>query len=717
MSEGLDERILKSWKLNSNIDEVNFKQKNIIFGLNGSGKSSLANILQANFFRKHNPKHFRIFSENYVKETLSLKDGRIRGVISNFGKKNVDIEQQIEGNLSAINDRKVQMNRYDEKIKDSIQTTEKFMEDVLNRRRGTNNKIHNKPKAKTVHEKVNLWIKDYDDSIKLFPDEKYNEITGDANFSVESENVNLCIVPDTIDINKLKIENLSELLSKNFKDIDIPSQEIISWLETGLKIHKGKTKCEFCGSSIHYDDIYDHITSYLQNEKQKASRQLTEIHHELVAIQQVVEELKRNFGKYRDLFLQQEDDNHFNVISAAEREIHNALSAVDLKTDRMDLSVSIEIDSLKKAILDVNNSVRFIKDSKIAYSQNILEKVNRLELLVKGAIGYELKNSKIVNENLAKIAEWEDEVQRLKKEKADLENKNEILTAEKSDLSNFARFLNATLRDMNLDFFLKLDGDVYRLEHNDGTTLRLDDVSEGERNLLSLIYFYYEMLDDNEISLKEDIEGIVLDDPISSLDDNNKFYILELIKSLLDYDLPKIYILTHSWDDFCAMTYGRNDRDTYAFFEIKKESQVSRINEIEGSKLLSPYMQMYCEVDAFCNKKVEEIPPQESLHMPNTMRRVLEEYVKFNVNLDYATATHTGDIAKALFKCEISDLSNSKKQKLDLLLSVCNILSHKATHPHNPSEIHKAAKFLRNTIRECDKYHHLKMTCYSARTS
>ena len=96
------------------------------------------------------------------------------------------------------------------------------------------------------------------------------------------------------------------------------------------------------------------------------------------------------------------------------------------------------------------------------------------------------------------------------------------------------------------------------------------------------------------------------------------------------------------------------------------------------------------------------------------MRRVLEEYVKFNVNLDYATATHTGDIAKALFKCEINDLSNSKKQKLDLLLYVCNILSHKATHPHNPSEIHKSAKFLRNTIKKCDKYHHLKMTCYNS---
>ncbi len=714
MSEVLDERILKSWKLNSNIDQVSFKQKNIIFGLNGSGKSSLANILQANFVRTHDPKHFRIFSENYVKETLSLKDGSLRGVISNFGKENVDIEQQIEDNLIAIDDRKVQLERYDEKIKDSMQTTEKFMDGVLNRRRGTNTKIHNKPKAKTVQEKVNLWINDYDESIKLFPNENYNEITGDADFSVESENVNLVIIPDAVDINELRIENFAETLRKNFKDINIPNQEIITWLETGLKIHEGKAKCEFCGSPIRYEDIYNHITSYLKNEKQKASKRLAEIHHVLVSIQQVADEIKRNYSKYRDLFLQSADDNHLRMISIAEKEIHNAISAVDVKIDRMDLSVSIEIDSLKKAILDINNSVKFIKNSKIAYSQNILEKINRLELLVKGAIGCELKHSKIVNENLENISKWEEAVRRLKKEKADLENQNEVLTTEKSDLSNFARFLNAILKDMSLDFFLKLDGDVYRLQHNDGTSLRLDDISEGERNLLSLIYFYYEMLDDNEISFKEGIEAIVLDDPISSLDDNNKFYILELIKSLLDYDFPGIYVLTHSWTDFCALTYGRSDKNAYAFFEIKKEDQVSKINEIDGSKLLSPYMQMYCEVDAFCNKKAEEILPQESLHMPNTMRRVLEEYVKFNVNLDFATATHTGDIAKALFKREIGELSNSKKQKLDLLLSVCNILSHKATHPHNPSEIHKSAIFLRNTIKECDKYHHLKMTCYSA---
>lgn len=187
---------------------------------------------------------------------------------------------------------------------------------------------------------------------------------------------------------------------------------------------------------------------------------------------------------------------------------------------------------------------------------------------------------------------------------------------------------------------------------------------------------------------------------------------MEIIKTILDQKSVQLFILTHSWADFCTLSYGRNDREAYAFFEIKKESAISNIYDIDGNKLLSPYVQMYCEIEDFCNRKVDDISTEESLHIPNTMRRVLEEYTKFNVNLDLATAANTGDICKALFKKELSKLSMGEKQKLNQLLSVCNILSHKATHPHNPTEIYNSAKFLRNTIKECDKYHHLKMTCY-----
>ncbi len=90
--------------------------------------------------------------------------------------------------------------------------------------------------------------------------------------------------------------------------------------------------------------------------------------------------------------------------------------------------------------------------------------------------------------------------------------------------------------------------------------------------------------------------------------------------------------------------------------------------------------------------------------------RLLQKAETYQKHVDFATAAKSGDISKALYGEEIAKLSNSKKQKLGLLLSVCNILSHKANnHPKEPKEIHDAAKTLINAIRENDKYHHLKM--------
>ena len=153
----------------------------------------------------------------------------------------------------------------------------------------------------------------------------------------------------------------------------------------------------------------------------------------------------------------------------------------------------------------------------------------------------------------------------------------------------------------------------------------------------------------------------------------------------------------------------RRKDDKTALFEIKKDSSLSNIYSIGNKKLIKPYIMLYREVDSFQEMDAASVSDDQALHMPNTMRRILEEYVKFNVNVDFATAAKTGDICKALFKDEVGNLSQTKKQKLNQLLSVCNILSHKANQPKNPSEIHESAKFLINTIKQNDKFHHLKM--------
>ena len=178
--------------------------------------------------------------------------------------------------------------------------------------------------------------------------------------------------------------------------------------------------------------------------------------------------------------------------------------------------------------------------------------------------------------------------------------------------------------------------------------------------------------------------------------------------SLLGYEAVQIFILTHSWDDFCNLAYGNNN-STVSLFEIKKIFNISNIYHINNNKLLKPYVRLYREVYNFHKKDIKDISDQEALHMPNTMRWIIEEYVKFNVDLDFATAKKSGDISNALFKKDISELNSKNKQNLHQLLSICNILTHKAAQPKNPAEIHNTAKFLIETIKANDKYHHFKM--------
>ena len=97
--------------------------------------------------------------------------------------------------------------------------------------------------------------------------------------------------------------------------------------------------------------------------------------------------------------------------------------------------------------------------------------------------------------------------------------------------------------------------------------------------------------------------------------------------------------------------------------------------------------------------------------MPNTMRRVLEEYLSFRINIDMATQNNADDIFKLLTGADnVSKINTRKKAKLNLLLSVCNILSHKAgMQPKNKNEILDAAKCFMDCLSQIDKMHINKM--------
>ncbi len=708
--EKVENHKYKSWKESSNLKDTRFNEVNILFGYNGAGKSSLAVGISKTYLADNAKEKARFFSGKYVEHTLLLEDkSGIRGVVSNFGKKDVDIEKKIKANKKKIDELTIDIGKQNNTVSDLTDKTDKLVKEVVKRRKDKNTKINNKPENKTIKEIITLWSKDYEDAHKTFPDEDYNALTGNADFSAESEQVNLITFPQKPEFDDEIHSELMSIFAVEYKSADVPEHEVVSWLQGGLHIHEGKSKCEFCGSDIDIDAIKKRVEAYINDERHKATLKLEDYKKSLLGVHETGESLVDNQDTYKQVLGLPDNAVDFDDIVKSMTQIQTFIDKfIDEKIKDMSGTFELDMDEVPVAVKNISDAIETLEKSKKQSTKTITDKINRLEALVKGAIGLEIQNSDVITDNITKIETAEANAKRLLGEQSKLQTANDRLVEQKSDLADFADYLNLVIEDLGLDFKLSPSGKAYVLKHADGTNMKLEDISDGERNLLSLIYFYYEMLGNDSGEFKDTINLIIIDDPISSLDDNNKFYINELIRTLLGNKNAQVFVFTHSWDDFCNLAYGRIE-DKISLFEVKKNAGTSNIDVISNNKLLKPYTMLYREVDAFRQKDAKDISDPEALHMPNTMRRILEEYAKFRVDVDFATAGKSGDISKALLGEELSKISNTKKQKLKQLLTVCNILSHKANQPKNPSEIHESAKFLIGSIEEHDKFHHLKI--------
>jgi len=281
------------------------------------------------------------------------------------------------------------------------------------------------------------------------------------------------------------------------------------------------------------------------------------------------------------------------------------------------------------------------------------------------------------------------------------------LKQQKSLTRDFADFVSQILKDINISLKVEVDIDnrnyIIKNSHEE-VTLTIKDISEGERNLLALLFFYYELFNDNsQKQVKTDIELIIADDPISSMDDSNKFYILELMKNLLNLTNQQIFVLTHSWDDFCNLSYGKkawNDDSRYATLEIRKNNGQSELAKL--TKVEKPYKHLFKEIYDFSQKQETQIGSDcEIYHYPNVMRRIFEEWYSFKIGKDLnLTSSQQDRLAN-----DFTITEDREKTKLGILLKVCNILSHSINNSKNQQEIHQSAKFLMKLIEDNDPLH------------
>lgn len=172
-----------------------------------------------------------------------------------------------------------------------------------------------------------------------------------------------------------------------------------------------------------------------------------------------------------------------------------------------------------------------------------------------------------------------------------------------------------------------------------GESVKFSRLSAAEKNIITLIYSFYELK--NKIDSTEDKKSVllVLDDPISSTDYSNKVglygFFRKQIKELTGlYSEIRFVIFTHDEEVYYHFSKVFDDIVCYHKDSRTKEEQVQhRELTSYGIQERSCKCNYYQEQVNSIFKYALNLAPELDPYIGNTMRRVLEAYATFNYSL------------------------------------------------------------------------------------
>lgn len=224
--------------------------------------------------------------------------------------------------------------------------------------------------------------------------------------------------------------------------------------------------------------------------------------------------------------------------------------------------------------------------------------------------------------------------------------------------------INSRLKDLGINaFWIKRkegEGSLYCLSRPNAANSTAQSLSEGEKTLISFLYFMELIRGTHDEHGAVDIGKtiIVIDDPISSLSQNFIYDVATMIQHQLIkppdgvVKVRQVIVLTHNLFFFHEMVH-QLARSTLT--NAHKKCQMLRVHKSEYTTVesLDPtaYMNDYDALwqvlrDASDNKATVQV-------VPNTMRCILEQFFAFTAGVD--------DFDQALEKLAIQDSSHKFK--------------------------------------------------------
>ena len=678
------------------------KQKNFIYGKNGTGKSTITQTIFDSFHATHDVRIFQGFdsvAENSVLNAISL------------GKENASIQPQIDQvslEISELERDIIANESKPDNLYARFQAKEKEYEE---QNKSINDNCRSSAsKLKREHTDltgVNYDIRDFKKDIESID----KSVTNVSLSNTETEQLQQLI-------NQEEIKNESK---QSFPNIDVSgflkaTNEIITtelaksiilefstieeqnWVRQGLNYHEKGDVCAFCNNPIseqRLDQLNHYFSDNVKKFETRLSRAIEHLRSKKYEISKInVIEPSQFYPIYREqisvlntsiLILIQKYTQFLDfLIETLEKRKSNLFTTMS--------EISYKIPDSFESIKEQYGKI-YVENKK--YGQNLTikkeEAKNKLRL---NLVNIELSGMDYSQE-ISDLKDLAIEKKRLADELQINQNNLIALRKQKVDLisqtideSIAAERINKALRSLgNHSFQLVLvSGEQkgqYTIKNIDGSTRDVDTLSTGEKNIVSFLWFLADL--DNPSKKTENPQIIIFDDPMNSNDDTTQYLIISYLQDLINNlsETQQLFILTHNIHFYLNVRYDwwRKAPKTKLTLHLKKIDGKSKILPIEtqDKDLKTSYDALWTELRWLYQQDKPDF-------MLNPIRRIFETFSKFN-NISPSVLFKNDAEAKKLFDVNshsIDDLEAdlNGKTKEDIISKVSAIFRSNNAQSH-----------------------------------
>lgn len=673
----------------------------LLYGRNGSGKSTIAkafrkvssedvsgitfasacdnlgNLLHVSEDEK---KHIYVFDEDYLDRNVKIQQDHLDSIVmlgsaADLTESIQDAETAREEAKNKFKQQEVLFNEYNDfqnpkSLKyclNAIGNALRGDDNWSGRDKEINGGRHNTPVRDDTYKKFlsstptkskSDLIVDYKDKIKILNDARTGKsIIGDI--PSISKGFNLY---DDIAINTLlqqKIEK-PELSEREKHLLVLTQQGKTSELADRLRFLKSKNsnECPYCFQPLTNERKESLIASI-----QKVLSRAVEEHQNALrrhVYGDILPDADRELAPFADL---QSYSRCYSLVQKISRAVQNNNELLEKKIENPFEPINANLTNVNDLVQQLNESLEELDKEKAEYNNTAKRARLMIEELTK-------INSEIAFYDIQKpVAQYkkqkieysliEQKCNNLKKDYEKKARTVEELEAQRRNIRLAIDSINACLTYIFFDdnrLKLTYDNGYYKL-FSHGKSVKPCDISVGERNIIGLSYFFtsiFEGKEEDEAYKEEYI--IVIDDPVSSFDTENRIGILSFLKYKISAFLEgnqytKVLVMTHD-----LMTFY----DIHKILEeivatCKKQGYKPdpKFNTFElRDNILEPFQykkrQEYSEILKEIYKYASGENSDDGLAIGNLMRQALEAFATFEFRTGIEEVSNNPEIITIL---------------------------------------------------------------------